>query len=255
MPAPPAKPGYSLEFADEFDAPLLDRAKWLPHYLPHWSSRPASAARYEIGGGELRLMVKTDQPPWCPAIDAGVRVSSLQTGVWSGPLGSADGQHRFDARLRVTEAQEAARLYVPHYGLVEMRAKMEVGTRQLAALWMIGFEDRPDDCGEITIMEIRGEDIGPAGTRLVHGIKPIHDPRLQAELWDDRLPLDPGGFHRYGAEWSADGVAFYLDGRLLHRTAQSPDYPMQLMLNVYAFEGSVGTPRLIVDYVRGYRRL
>jgi beta-glucanase (GH16 family) len=153
------------------------------------------------------------------------------------------------------EAQEAARLYVPQYGLVEMRAKMELGPRQLAALWLIGFEDRPEDCGEITVMEIKGEDIGPGGTRLVHGIKPIHDKRLHAELWDDRLPLDPGSFHCYGADWSADGVAFYLDGRLLHRTTQSPSYPMQLMLNVYAFEGGVGTPRLIVDYVRGYRRL
>lgn len=255
MPAPPARPGYRLEFADEFDAPRLDPGKWLPSYLPQWSSRAAAAARYEIGGSALRLAVETDQPPWCPAIDAGVRVSSLQTGVWSGPVGSALGQHRFDPRLIVTEAQEAAQLYVPHYGLIELRAKMELGPRQLAALWLIGFEDRPDDCGEITVMEIKGEDIGPAGTRLVHGIKAIHDQRLQTELWNDVLPLDPGEFHLYAADWSADGVAFYLDGKLLHRTAQSPAYPMQLMLNVYAFEGSVGVPRLIVDYVRGYRRL
>ena len=33
-----------MAFVDDFDGPSLDRAAWLPHYLPHWSSRAASAA-------------------------------------------------------------------------------------------------------------------------------------------------------------------------------------------------------------------
>ncbi len=34
---------------------------WIPHYLPHWSSREASAARYEVGGGLLRLDAKKEE--------------------------------------------------------------------------------------------------------------------------------------------------------------------------------------------------
>ena len=46
---------YELEFEDAFQDDRLDPARWLPYYLPHWSSRERSAARYEVGGGTLRL--------------------------------------------------------------------------------------------------------------------------------------------------------------------------------------------------------
>jgi hypothetical protein len=36
------------DFLDHFDAPELDTAVWVPHYLPHWSSRAESAATYEL---------------------------------------------------------------------------------------------------------------------------------------------------------------------------------------------------------------
>ncbi|KQO99701.1 hypothetical protein [Leifsonia sp. Leaf264] len=40
---------YELEYDDDFDAPDLDAASWLPHYLPQWSSRESSRARYSDG--------------------------------------------------------------------------------------------------------------------------------------------------------------------------------------------------------------
>jgi hypothetical protein len=99
-----------LEFEDTFAGPELDRSRWLPHYLAHWSSRERAAARYELGDGGLRLRIDPDQGPWCPEWDGGVRVSSLQTGQFSGPLGSAVGQHRFNPEAVVREEQEPARL-------------------------------------------------------------------------------------------------------------------------------------------------
>jgi hypothetical protein len=90
------------EFEDRFKGPELDERRWLPYYLPQWSSRERAAARYEVGGG-LRLLIEEDQPPWCPEWDGDVRVSSLQTGVFSGPLGSEVGQHRFTPRAVVRE--------------------------------------------------------------------------------------------------------------------------------------------------------
>ncbi|HEY4727444.1 MAG TPA: hypothetical protein VIJ32_04470, partial [Actinomycetes bacterium] len=75
---PRHKAGYALVFEDTFDGDTLDRARWLPHYLPQWSSREASAARYRLGDGTLRLVIEADQPPWCPEFDGQTRVSSLQ---------------------------------------------------------------------------------------------------------------------------------------------------------------------------------
>lgn len=250
---PLERPGYACVFDSTFRGPALDRSQWLPFYLPHWASRAAAAARYTVGAAGLTLTVAPDQPPWCPEFDGGVRVSSLQTGAFSGPLGSAIGQHRFRDGLRVREPQEAERLYVPRYGYVEMRARMALGPGQLAALWMIGFEEVPAHSGEITIMEIFGDAIDDRGTGLGHGIKPLNDPALRREFWDERLDFDPRDWHVYAADWSPSGVAFFLDGRQLHRTTQSPDYPMQLMLNVYELAPAAAPPPvLMVDYVRGY---
>jgi hypothetical protein len=83
---------YELEFEDTFDDDALDLERWIPHYLPHWSTRERSAARYEIADGCLRLLIEADQQPWCPELDGHVRVSSLQTGVFAGPVGSTVGQ-------------------------------------------------------------------------------------------------------------------------------------------------------------------
>jgi hypothetical protein len=118
-----SRDGYGLEFADEFDGSELDRDKWIPHYLPQWSSRERSAARYALEDGCLQLRIDADQAPWCPEFDGEVRVSSLQTGVVSEPRGSAIGQHRFSPDAVVREEQEERRLYTPLYGIVETRLR------------------------------------------------------------------------------------------------------------------------------------
>jgi hypothetical protein len=110
-----SKTRYELEFEDTFDGDVLDERRWVPHYLPQWSGSDRSAARYEVGGGRLRLLIEADQQPWCPELDGEVRVSSLQTGVFAGPVGSTVGQHRFAPEALVREAQENVRLYTPHY--------------------------------------------------------------------------------------------------------------------------------------------
>ena len=74
-----------------------------------------------VGGGELRLRIDADQGPWNPAKDGGLRVSALQTGQFSGPVGGRIGQLQFTDALVVQEAQPFAALYTPTYGLVEAR--------------------------------------------------------------------------------------------------------------------------------------
>lgn len=77
-----------------------------------------------MGGGLLRLRIDADQEPWAPDLDGQVRASSLQTGVFAGPVGSPVGQHRFNPAAVVREAQPSVRLYTPRYGLFEMRARV-----------------------------------------------------------------------------------------------------------------------------------
>ena len=55
-----SKTRYELEFEDTFDGEALDERRWVPHYLPQWSSRERSAARYKVGGGRLRLLIEAD---------------------------------------------------------------------------------------------------------------------------------------------------------------------------------------------------
>ncbi len=90
------------------------------------------------------------------------------------------------------------------------------------------------------------------------GIKAFRDPRLHEEFAADEHPIDATQFHTYAASWTAEGVEFLLDGQVVKRSAQSPAYPMQLMLAIYEFPDRIGPasaayPKpFVVDRVRGY---
>jgi hypothetical protein len=243
------------EFEDRFEGHGLDERKWLPYYLPQWSSRERAAARYEVEGG-LRLLIEEDQPPWCPEWDGELRVSSLQTGVFAGPVGSHRGQQSaFHADAVVREAQPEARLYTPQYGRIETRLRAIDHPRAMVALWMIGLEDEPERSGEICIVEIFGRDIlGPDRARVGMGIHRFGDPALSEEWAQEELAIDVREPHVYAVDWTPEHVAFSVDGEHVKTVAQSPAYPMQLMLGVYEFPGQeeVMYPQVFhVDYVRG----
>ena len=248
---------YELEFEDTFAGQELDRSRWLPHYLPQWSSRERSAARYELRDGCLRLRIDAEQEPWCPELDGAVRVSSLQTGCFAGPLGSGIGQHRFHPKAVVTEEQEEVRLYTPLHGRIEVRAKALDDPNAMVALWLIGFEDAPERSGEICVCEIFGSEVGPDEALVGMGVHPFGDPSLVDDFARVRLPIDARAFHVYAAEWTPAGITFVVDGEPVRTVDQSPGYPMQLMLNVYEFEPDADAGRypkeFVVDYVRGYR--
>jgi hypothetical protein len=224
--------GYTLEREDDFAGPGLDRSLWFPHHLPQWSSRAASAARYRLEGGVLRLVVEEDQPPWCPEFDGGTRVSSLQTGVLAGPVGSPVGQHRFSADAVVREAQDDVRLYTPQYGFFELRAAFPADPSSMAALWMIGVEDEPERSAEICVAEIFGRDVRPDGAAVGMGVHPFGDPRITDEWAQRPVAVDATDFHVYAVEWTPAHVAFFVDDTPVTVVRQSPDYPMQFMLGI-----------------------
>jgi Glycosyl hydrolases family 16 len=258
---PVSKAGYELAFEDTFDGDTLDQSRWLPYYLPQWSSREASAARYRLGDGVLRLLIEADQPPWCPEFDGQTRVSSLQTGVFAGPVGSTVGQSRFKPGLVVRQAQPAATLYTPQYGLFELRAKAVDDPRCMVALWMIGYEDQPERSAEICICEIFGRNVTANRAGVGMGLRPFEDAAIRDEFSVEELAIDARDFHVYAAEWTPEYVAFFVDHQLVKTVEQSPGYPMQFMLDIYEFpdDGPETGParpypkEFVVDYVRGYQ--
>jgi Glycosyl hydrolases family 16 len=244
---------------DAFEGAELDRSRWFPYYLPQWSSRERSAARYAVGDGVLRLLIDAEQEPWCPELDGETRVSSLQTGSFAGPVGNPIGQHRFDAAAVVREEQPKLRLYTPHYGRFELRARVSDDPATMAALWMIGYEDEPERSAEICVCEIFGRDVAPDHARVGIGVHPFGDPQITDEFSRESVAMDARAFHVYAAEWTPDGVAFFVDGELVKRVDQSPAYPMQLMLGLYEFRAPQADERatypkqFVVDLVRGFR--
>ena len=251
--------GYVLAVDEQFDGDDLADTRWFPHYLPHWSSRAATRARYEVSDGTLKLRIDRDTEPWSPEYDGDVRVSHLQTGQFSGPLGSPVGQHRFRAGLEVREEEDEERLWLPHFGVIEARVRAIRHPSAMVALWPIGFEDEAVNCGEICILEIFGSEVGEDSGLVGVGVKAQHDPRLVMDFEKVRVDGDLTGFHDYAVEWLPERLRFFVDGRLVKTVEQSIAYPVQLMLDVY--ELPTDAPRDLdalpfvfeVAHVREYR--
>jgi hypothetical protein len=250
--------GYQLDFEDRFDGDDLDRSRWLPHYLPHWSSRERSAARYELADGCLHLLIEAGQQPWCPELDGATRVSSLQTGVFSGPVGSGTGQHRFHPDAVVREAQRSVRLYTPQFGVVAMRARVVDDPDTMVALWMIGYEDRPERSAEICVCEIFGRNVRRDSASIGMGVHPLGDPTIVDDFETVAIPIDVREFHEYATEWTPERVTFFVDGHAVRTVDQSPQYAMQFMLGIYEFGDQNAwrayPKRFTIDWVRAYRR-
>ncbi len=253
---------FDLVFEDTFTGGQLDPARWIADYLPHWSTPELTATRYELPGRGLRLLIEADQSPWCPALDGELRVSSIQTAVFAGPVGSATGQHPFHPDAVVVTPQVNRRLLVVEQGLIELRARAPADPRTMVALWMIGVGEQPEQSGEICVAEIFGRDVQPATARVGMGIHPFEDPALVDDFLAVEMALDAREPHTYSADWSSDAVAWYVDDQLVRVVRQSPAYPMQLMLGIYEFpaegtdvRGAADYPKVFeVDWVRWWRR-
>jgi beta-glucanase (GH16 family) len=144
---------------------------------------------------------------------------------------------------------------------VEVRARALDDPRAMVALWLIGYEDEPERSAEICVCEIFGRDVAPDRAAVGMGVHPFGDPRIVDDFAAVELPIDVRELHTYAAEWTPEGVDFLVDGERVRSVGQSPDYPMQLMLNIYEFPDGSDAGRdaadypkeFVVDYVRGYR--
>lgn len=154
------------------------------------------------------------------------------------------------------------------YGRIEARAKLPVGKGVWPAFWMLGSnisEAGWPRCGEIDILEYVGREPGQVFTSL-------HTADSHGNTVNTQKTLFEGieeGFHTYAAEWTAERIAFFVDGQLVYtfepeqRTEEvwPFDQPFYLLLNL-AIGGNFGGPEVddgifpqefVVDYVRVYR--
>jgi hypothetical protein len=244
---------------DDFDADELDRTVWSPHYLPAWSSRAESAATYRIADSALHLSIPPDQAGWCADDHRPlIRVSGVQSGNGSGPVGSTAGQQPYRDGLLVREEQPWFRGFTPAGGRVAMRARAVVSPRSMVSLWMVGLEDRPERCAEICVMEVFGDAVEPGASAAVGmGLHAFRDPQAREDFDAVRMPLDVADWHSYAVQWDTEMATWSLDGVTVRECARPPTYPLQLMLAVFDFpERSTGddtalVPQLVVDRVEG----
>lgn len=243
------------ELNEHFDGDDLDRSVWAPWYLPHWTSRAASAATYRVGGGQLRLSIPASQPLWAGDLHpTPLRVSGVQSANFSGPVGSTIGGQPFRPGLTVREEQPTFWGYTPLYGHLEIRMRGVVTPRSMVAFWLSGIEDIPDRSGEICVTEI----FGTAPHEVGMGLHRFRDTRLTEDFETVTLTGDVTAFHTYAVDWHPDSLAFSIDGRPVKRVGQSPDYPVQLQIAVFDFPDRAGlvpgeppVPELFVSHVSG----
>ena len=241
----------------------LDPAVWTAAYLPAWSSRTAARATYAVAGDGLHLSVPAEHPRWCPDLhEPPLRVSAVQSGSWSGPVGSTQGQQPFREGLVVTEEQRPVWGFTPLYGRVEVECRAVVGRGSMFSAWLVGLEDVPERSGEICLVEVFGSTVGvgsdgAAVAAVGSGVHAFRDPALHEDFTALPAALDVAAFHTYAVDWRPGRLAFSIDGSPTRVVDEAPDYPVQLILGVFDFpaEGPDPevVPELVVRRVRGSR--
>jgi hypothetical protein len=253
----------SPEFEDDFTAPSsdgrLDAARWIDHYLPHWTTPDRSQARYRLDRHGLTLIIDPDQPTWRPE-DAPLVVSSVQTGTYSGAAGTSAGIHRHRPDgMTVRNEQRRLMLWAPRAGRVDVTLSPALEPGFVTAAWLVGTEEAsPDDCGEICLVELEPV-YDPAGTTTVvarTGLKAHGDPRMSTEM----VALDPEpswqGTATWSAQWGVEGTVVSVDEREVFRSQQSTSYPLILLVGLFRVaEMRLPTPvTATVQRVRGWAR-
>ncbi|PKQ22623.1 MAG: hypothetical protein CVT65_12430 [Actinobacteria bacterium HGW-Actinobacteria-5] len=227
----PVPPNREPDFDDDF-ARGLSSHRWVASYLPQWTTPERARARYEIVPAGVQLRIESDQPDWRPE-DAPLRVSNLQTGVYSGPVGSPFGTHRHRADLKVRTRIPQQLLFAPSRGRVDITVSASPDVNCMVAAWLVGTEHRsPAESGEICVFEIDADAIGET-TVARAGVKAHHDPNLTTDMAEVILPFDASSPHTWTAIWGEGETVVGCEGRTVRRLAQAPDYPLFLMIDLF----------------------
>jgi beta-glucanase (GH16 family) len=240
---------FVLAWEDEFEGPagqLPDSDKW----------------GYDVGGGgwgNAQLEYDTDRP-------TNVSLDG------EGHLAITARRENYLGREYTSARINTKGLFTQERGRFEARIKLPVGQGIWPAFWLLGanFETVGwPDCGEIDIMEYRGQE-----PNILHGS--LHGPGYSggdAITQHYTLPGAEGfngDFHVFAVEWEADTLTWFVDSTTYHVVTPSSlprggswvfDHPFFIILNVAVGGYFVGSPdatttfpqTMLVDYVRVYR--
>ena len=259
MPANPVdKPGYTLDYADEFNGDSLDKSKWTDYYLPHWSKNPENAkANYRFENGCLVEYITKDQQAWSPEHDGTVKSSAIMSfdKSWI---------HNFSGTMD-NQDRNTWYGYKTKYGYFEIRAKLaNCGGGGHQAWWMVGMQQDTNDwfnskqTGEIDILETFFSTPN-AWRTAAYG---WNDPNFQTSWWINQDAVPQGNpteeFHIYAMDWTPNSLKFYYDNQLVRVIYGSPDYEMGTILNIYTGAGSgedndIWPKEWYVDYYRVWK--
>lgn len=235
---------HNLVLEDHFDGDKLNADLW----------------SYNIGTGvngwgNNELQYYTDRAENIKVEDGMLKITALKE--------TYEGSAYTSAKI-VSKAK-----FEQQYGRFEARIKLPWGQGLWPAFWLLGSnidEVSWPNCGEIDIMEYRGQE-----PTFVHGS--VHGPGYSGanavsksyELSNDRFDTD---FHVFGIEWDKDYINFYVDDALYKQITPDEltgdwvfDQAFYMLINLAVGGNFLGPPNentvfpqtMYVDYVRVYK--
>ena len=143
------------------------------------------------------------------------RISNEYAEQVSEDPGTEDILNRCSECQFTSARMKTARKVSFQYGRIEARMKLPQGVGTWPAFWMLGgdlLDGVPwPECGEIDIMEFRG-DIPDQATSAIHGPTTPQGSGLGARYLS-MAPLSDG-YHTYAIEWKKNSIDFIVDGRV-----------------------------------------
>ena len=251
---PPALPGWTFVWSDEFEEPAIDETVW------NILDTPGTKANAEL---EYYTNRKNDEPGANVFLEDGALVIEAREEM-------SNGFDYTSARID-TELGMAQFLY----GRFEARMKLPDVTGMWPAFWMLGVDSptaRWPTCGEVDIMEGKGRLPSWTAGSLHRGLMPgsVND-----VVSTKAYTLPTGTFHDdwhvFAVEWDMQQVSWYVDDTL-YETVTRPastaqpwpfDQKFYILLNLAVgglFDANAKPPpgmpsqRLVVDYVRVYQK-
>ena len=256
---------YREVFYDDFDNESLDKNYFVDRYLPSWTTKPLSKAKYDISDSVLSLKIEENQEAWCSA-DGTLRTCGIMTGV-------KDKMHRFNSSCTVKTNYETYWGLIARNGYFEVKCKGVNCSGMHTAWWLIGIQDQIYDDGrtqtaEIDVFEIMGNN---DATKWRTNLLNVESSNITEITTVNSIDADMSAdFHVWGMEWTTNNeglstLDFYIDGTKFKTiTSTNLDYPLVQLFSMYEYPGGSWSGELDttkpypktfdIDYIKLYKQ-
>jgi len=244
------QPEWQLVWSDEFEGPAgeqLDPSKWT-----------YDIGRGQDGWGNQELQFYTNRPE-----------NIAKDG--EGHLVITAIRENFQGAQYTSARFKSQGLFDQKYGKFEARLKTPYGQGLWPAFWMLGSNIQDVGwpmCGEIDIMELRGQ-LPSIAECAVHGPGYSAGNSITGKFTLQNGRFD-NEFHLFTVVWQEDKLDFYIDNFLYRRIEKKEiefrgewvyDHPFFLLFNVAVGGTFLGSPapntpfpqQMFIDYVRVYK--